>query len=91
MSNIVEVTNQEIVVEVLESLTVVDTFTTEVIVELSGATGPAGAPGTATIVQESEPISGMVDGDLWFNPVSNVMSVYNSGVWVLESQDDGYF
>ena len=91
MADLVEVTNTEIVVEVLESLTVVDTFTTEVIVELSGATGPAGAPGTATTVQESEPISGMVDGDLWFNPLNNVLSIYSNGAWVLESQDDGYF
>ena len=79
------------IVEVTDSATVVDTQVVEVIVELSGEQGPAGAPGSATIVQESTPISGMIEGDLWFNPVSNVMSIYHSGVWVLESQDDGYF
>lgn len=79
------------IVEVTDSETVVDAQVVEVIVELSGEMGPAGEPGSATIVQESEPISGMIEGDLWFNPVSKVMSVYHSGVWVLESQDDGYF
>jgi hypothetical protein len=79
------------IVEVIDSATVVDAQVVEVIVELSGEQGPAGAPGSATIVQESEPISGMVAGDLWFNPLNSVLSVYSNGAWTLESQDDGYF
>ena len=53
--------------------------------------GPAGAAGNSTFVQESEPISGMIEGSFWFNPVTLVTHVYTSGTWVLQSSDDGYF
>ncbi len=42
------------------------------------------------IVQESEPV-GTVEGELWFQPVTMVMSVYTDGVWVQEASDDGFF
>jgi len=42
------------------------------------------------IVQESEPTSG-VEGQIWFQPVTQIMSVYTSGVWKPEFSDDGYF
>jgi hypothetical protein len=90
MANVIDVTNNQIIVEVTASEIVIDTFITEVILELSGATGPAGVPGSATIVQESEPTGG-TEGDLWFNPVTLVLKIYTSGVWVDENTDDGYF
>ena len=56
-----------------------------------GPPGVGGGGGSSTFVQESEPISGMVEGSLWFNPVTSVTQVYAGGVWVLQSADDGYF
>jgi hypothetical protein len=53
--------------------------------------GPPGVAGNSTFVQESEPISGMIEGSFWFNPVTLVTHVYASGSWVLQASDDGYF
>jgi hypothetical protein len=89
---IVDVNDLQIVIDtLLGDEIIVDAQIAEVIIELSGEQGPAGTPGNATIIQESTPISGMIEGDLWVNPVSNVMSIFINGVWVPETQDDGYF
>jgi hypothetical protein len=53
--------------------------------------GPPGVAGNSTFVQESEPVSGMIEGSFWFNPVTQVTHVYTLGVWVLQATDDGYF
>lgn len=54
--------------------------------------GPAGINGgNPTFVQESEPISGMIEGSFWFNPVTMVTKIYASGAWELQAFDDGFF
>lgn len=53
--------------------------------------GPPGRAGNSTFVQETEPISGMIEGSFWFNPVTQITQVYTSGSWEFQAFDDGYF
>lgn len=41
--------------------------------------------------QDTEPSSGMEDGDIWFNTLTKNMYVYVGTAWVLQGQDDGFF
>ena len=42
-------------------------------------------------VQESEPGLDTEDGDIWFQPTTELFKIKSSGVWTTHGHDDGYF
>lgn len=54
---------------------------------IQGEPGPQGPAGANTIISESEPLTG-VDGEQWFNPTLQVLSVWHDGGWDPVGADD---
>lgn len=51
---------------------------------------PTGGSGSRVYAQQSAPGTN-IEGDVWFNPLNELIQIMTGGVWVPHGHDDGYF
>ena len=90
MTDVVVVSTEQTVVSPIDVKILSVDIINSAVVTIDALGGYPVIPGSKVYAQESRPGTN-IEGDVWFNPVTETIQVLTAGVWVPHGHDDGFF